>query len=271
MASDFLYSHPTDNVADVITPTVNLAAATLYPFSRALDKNPATAYKAVAAGAWNAVWDFTTTVNIRWATLVMPNIPAATANVKLEGNSSNSWPGAVSVSFVIPPWSEDGFPFNPYVVNTDLTAYRYWRISVPSFASAFQMSEVALFNTYRTLQFNINWDANEVEKYMTSEHRTSHNVVTEYDRGVSWRELIGEIDATDAGKAAMRSWVRSASGRGKRFWIVPDHTLDVSNNPVINHAWMVKFLNPALQQTLTFLDWTKLTVGWEGLSRGLKP
>lgn len=263
MPSDFLYSHPTDNIADAVTPVQNIVAATGFTFARALDKNPATAYQASAAGAWTCVWDFATPVNIRWATLVMPNIPAATANVTLGGNSSDSWPGAVNISFVIDPWDENGFPYNPFVINTDLTAYRYWRISVPAFASPFQMNEVGLFNTFRQLEFNINWDADYRDRYLVSEHRTSHNVITEYDRGVSWMELNGEIDATDAGRAAVRAWVKAAAGRGKRFWIVPE--------PTVNHTWMVKFSNSDLLQKLAFLDWTVLSVGWEELSRGLKP
>lgn len=267
MASNFLYTHPTDNIADVVTPTRNISDAAGLGWARAIDKNPATAYEASAAGEWTAVWDFVTPVNVRWAAMVMPNIPATHAGVTLEGNTSNSWPGAVVINFTIPAWAEDGFPWNPYVVNTDLTAYRFWRIKVPAFTGVFKFNEIGLFNTYRTLEFNINWEANLVEKTLVSEHRTTHNTVTEYDKGVRWFEVNGEIDATDAGRAEMRSWIRAASGRGKRFFFVPD--LDGETQE--NHAWFGKFLRPDLLQTLAFLDWTKLQVGWEELSRGLKP
>jgi hypothetical protein len=258
-----IYAHPTDNVVDAVVPTCSVAAAALYPLSNIYDKNPATWYWASATGAVRFTWDFGSAVNISWATLVLPNIPAATSGVKLEGNSSNSWPGAVVLPFIIPTWAEDGFPWNPYVVNPGVTGYRYWSIYIPSIGVPLSLGEIALISTFRELLFNINWDANLAERHPVIEHRTDANSQTEYDRGVRWLELTGEVDATTAERTAVRSWIRSASGRSKRFFIIPELT--------DNHAWMVKFKDPDLLQQLAFLDWTKLSVGWEELSRGLKP
>jgi hypothetical protein len=267
MADDsIIYAHPTDNIVDAVVPTIHTGGATLaqYPLSHIYDKRPETRMVMAAAGEVIIQWDFVTPVNVKWATMVMPNIPAATANVRLMGNSASSWGAApLNINFVIPTFSKDGFPWNPWVRNTDVTTYRYWAIRIPAFASAFSVGEIALFDPLRQLIFNINWGANLRKIYPLTEHRTDHNVITEYWRGVSYHQLNGEIDATDAARLAVREWVDAATGRGKRFFIVPEIT--------DNHAWMVKFLNPELLQQLAFLDWTKLTLGWVELSRGLKP
>jgi hypothetical protein len=258
-----IYSHPTDNLVDAVVPTVSRAAAALYPLSNIYDKDPATWYWAGAAGDVRFVWDFGSAVSIQWATLVLPNIPAGTSGVKLEGNSSASWPGAQILPFTIPTFAEDGFPWNPFVINPLAVAYRYWSIYIPAFASPLSIGEIGLFAPFRELPININWDADLEEHHPVIEHRTDAHSQTEYDRGVRWFDLSGEIDANDTTRTAVRSWIRSASGRAKRFFVIPELTE--------NHAWMVKFKNPDLLQKLAFLDWTKITIGWEELSRGLKP
>lgn len=263
-----IYSRPTDNITDAVVPTVSVAAATGYPLSNIYDKRPDSRYKANATGAVRFVWDFGTPVLPAWVTMVMPNIPAATAGVVFEGNSSNAWPGATSTPLVIQPWAEDGFPWNPYaIVNSD-TAYRYWSLFIPSIGVPFSVGEIGIISTYRELAINIDWGADLEEKHPIIEHVMDGSSYTEYDRGQRWFELTGEIQGNDATRAAVRAWMRSARGRGRRFFIIPDPS-NVWSGDV--HAWMVKFKFPDLTQKLAFLDWTTLTIGWEELSRGLAP
>jgi hypothetical protein len=265
-----IYSLPTDNVVDAVIPTCSRAADPKYPVSNIYDKNPASWYWAGSTGDVRFVWDFGSAVNLSWATIVIPNIPAATAGVKLEGNSSNSWPGAVVVPFTIPTWAEDGFPWNPYVINASAVAYRYWSIYIPAIAVPLSLGEIAIFSNFREMLFNINWDADLAERHPVIEHKTDANAQTAYDRGVRWFELTGEVDSNDVERAAVRTWIRSAAGRTKPFFIIPETTSGTAVVPD-NHAWMVKFKDTDLLQKLAFIDWTKLTIGWEELSRGLKP
>lgn len=263
-----IYAHPTDNIVDAVVPTVSVAPATGYPLSNIYDKRPESRYVASAVGAVRFTWDFGTPVAPAWIALVMPNIPAATAGVVFEGNSANSWPGAVSVPITISPWAEDGFPWNPYAFYNGGTAYRYWSLYIPAFAAPFSVGEIAIIGTYREMQINIDWGADLTEKHPVIEHVTDGSVYSEYDRGQRWMELSGEVQATDVGRQAVRAWIRSARGRSRRFFIIPDPS-NVWSGDV--HAWMVKFQSPDLMQKLAFLDWTTLTLGWQELSRGLAP
>lgn len=146
---------PSENLA--LTATVSLgagAASASHPLANIRDGLVTLPFIANAAGAVRIVFDCGSAVQVDGMFLPMANIPGATADVKWQGHTSNSW-GApdVSVDVTIPAFASLGpdllpLPDSPwanviaeYPTAADRTK-RWWSLSVPSLASALAIGEL---------------------------------------------------------------------------------------------------------------------------------
>lgn len=261
------YQHYSDNKAPNATVTVNVGtAATGYPATNLQDRNPAKPAKlAETSGAW--VFAFAAAQRVDIAALVMHNLTAGLA-VRIQGHASSSW-GAPTFNqlITIPAYRDDGFPVNPWLDLTGLSGYsaagfQFWRVWVEGVnAAGVAIGEVWLGQTKRTLSPNINWGESQDEERKLIEHSTDYGVDTIYDLGVTRRSIMGDIDAPDTTRDALRTWWRDSRGRAQAFLIMPDGA--------VNDAWMVRWADARQAVRFDLTDRNTVALSFQEVSRGL--
>jgi hypothetical protein len=261
------YGHWSDNVAPNATITVQTGtAATGYAAANIADRNPAKPSKLnETTGAWQ--FSFAAAQRVDAVFLPMHNLIAG-LNVRIQANATAAW-GAPTFDqpIVIPTYREDGFPVGSWLDLTPLAGYsavgfQHWRLVVVGVNSAaVAVGEFGMVRVKRVLDPNISWGTVASEERQIIEHQTDFGVSTIYDLGVTKRRLAGDVDATDASVAAIRSWWRDARGRANPFYIAPDAT--------VNDGMLVRFQDTKLEVQLEQVDRNSLQIGFEELARGL--
>lgn len=268
-----VYAHASDNVSPVSTGggtawVVNTGtgdADPRYQPTSLADLLPGLPAKlTTTTGSW--VRDFGSAGRVDWVMLPHHNLTAG-LEVRIQGNATNSWgTPTLNAAIVIPTYREDRLPVGSWLDLTvqagyTVSGFRYWRlVVVGTNGAAVQVGEFPLLRVKRTLNPNIEWEAHTPEDRRDTYHETNHGVETVYDRGVSIRRLEGDLDTTDAGLAAVKSWWRDAPGRGRPVYIVPDEDL--------NEAYMARFQN-TIDPTLVINDRNRMRLQWRECSRGL--
>jgi hypothetical protein len=267
MAVNLIYQHGSDQVADNATITVQTGTVDPeYPASNLVDSNPAKPAKILeTSGAWK--FAFAGAQRVDFLAIPHHNLTAG-LQVRIQGNATDAW-GAPTFNalITIPTWRDDGWPVGPWL---DLTAqagysaggFQYWRLTVVGAnAAPVALGEVWLGSAIRTLSPNISWGAREGEQHKITEQETDFGVTLSYDFGLLRRTLVGEVDATDAAKDAVRAWWRSTNGRARPTIIVPEGT--------VNEALMVRWAEPKIEVTREVLNRNTIPLAFQEVSRGL--
>lgn len=265
MSVNAIYQLYTDNVAGAVTP-VATTEDTAYPATNLVDLNPAKPAKLTGTtGNW--VWDFGSARRVDLVALIHHNLTAG-LEVRIQANATDSW-GAPTFNqqITIPTYREDGYPVNPWLDLTTLSAYsasgfRFWRLVVVGTNGAvIAIGEVWMGSSIRRLSPNIDWGASFSEERKLVEHRTDYGVSSIYDLGVTVRRLKGNLDTTDAQRELVRAWWRSTRGRVRAHLLIP--------NGDVNDAWLVRF--GATQQDVTEanIDRNTFPLDFEEVGRGL--
>ncbi len=264
--SNALYSRPSDNVAANATITASAADAA-YPATNIADLNPAKPAKlSTTSGNWKFAFGAVQRVDI--VAIIHHNLTAG-LEVRIQSSAVSDFSVLqVNELITIPAYHEDAFPVCPFLDLTDKTNYsasghQYWRVLIVGVnAAPVAIGEVLLITTKRTLSENISWGDVQEEEHPVVEHRTDHGVSTIVGLGTKWRTVSGEIDATDAGAAALLSLKRDARGRAKSFLFVLD--------PSVNDAWMARLVNPKLPRQSVAVNRSLVqSLAIEEISRGL--
>lgn len=261
-----VYGHYSENVAPNATVTVQSGTEDPdYLAANLVDLNPSKpAQLTGTTGAWLLDWGAAQRVD--WVLLPMHNLDAA-LNVRVQMNATDSW-GAptVDAAIVIPTYREDGLPVGSWL---DLTAaggysasgFRYLRlVVVGANSAAVKVGEFLTFSRKRTLNPNISWGAQAPEQRLAQVNQTDAGVKMMYDLGTTLRTFRGELDTTDAGLAAVRSWWRDSRGPIFPWGFVFDED--------VNEGVMARWGN-TIDPTLAINDRNTMPIAIEELSRGL--
>lgn len=250
----FIYSRPEDNVAGKATVTASLAVSD-YPATFLVDGSPGVPAKVGATTGWWLL-DFGSPQRVDVAALIMTNLTAGLANVQIQGNSANSWPGAINVTLTIPAMRFDGTPTNPWVslvgqAGYSTGGYRYWRLNFGSANGAnISIGELVLLSTLRTLPYGLAPGATRTSTRRRVRHETDGGELLGYDLGVTQRAIRGEVEFKDAVKADVDAWLENSWGDLRPFLVVP--------NTDVNDAWYVTHTSEALPQTRVVLGMNRM-------------
>lgn len=260
------YGHYSDNVAPLATVSVQSGSGDPdYPATNLNDLVVARpAQLTTTTGAF--VFAFPAQQRVDLVAIPHHNLSAG-LEVRIQGNATDAW-GAPSFNrqITIPAYREDGLPPGAWL---DLTiqpgyvqaGFQYWRLVIVGVnAAPIKITEVVLLATMRTLNPNISWGVQLPEDRPIIENLTDYGVSTIYDLGVTVRKLDGEVDTTDAGRAAITSWWRDCRGRARGCLLIPDED--------VNDAWFVRWVG-GLAPTLVINDRNTIPVAFEEISRGL--
>ena len=267
MASEdyVIFQHPEDQLlSDAVTITPS-GEDVDYPVENLYDSNPAKPYK-MGATSGNVVFDFGSAVNIDLVAIIHHNLDGELANVKIQGNTTDSWGSPpLDQTISIPDPEADGFGINPFKDLSALTnSYRYWRLNFGTANSvAIQIGEFWMGETKRSLLNNVLQGIDEDVERQLIEHVTDFGVSTIYDLGSkikAWRMSIG---CDTAAKAQVETWWDSCHGRVLPCIFILD--------PNINDARMVRWSDPirTFRSEAGFSDWHTLQFGLKEVSRGL--
>jgi hypothetical protein len=261
-----IYGLASENVAPEATVTVETGTEDAdYPAANLVDRNPALpAQLTGTSGAW--LLDFGSAQRVDWVLLPHHNIDAA-LEVRIQGNATNSWGSpTLNTTITIPTYRDDGMPVGSWRDLTGVGGYstggfRYWRfVIVGTNSAAVKVGELALFSQKRTLNPNISWGAKVPERRPVLINETDYGVRNIYDLGTTIRRLAGELDTTDAGLTALRTWWRDARGRARSFGLVPDED--------VNEAYLARF-ETDVDPTLVTNDRNTIGLDFQEVSRGL--
>lgn len=261
-----IYGHYSDNVARLATITVQSGVEDPdYLAANIANLNPSKpAQLTGSTGAW--LFDWGAAQRVDWVLLPMHNLDAA-LEVRVQMNATDSWGSpSLNTTIVIPTYREDGLPVGSW---RDLTGvagylvggYRYLRlVVVGTNSAAVKVGEFGIFSNKRTLNPNVSWGLKAPEQRLQQVNETDAGVKTVYDQGVTLRTYAGDLDTTDAGLAAVRSWWRDARGQVFPFGFVLDEDA--------NEGLLARWAN-ALDPTMTINDRNQMALAVEELSRGL--
>ena len=259
-----IYQKPIDQVADnasVVTVSSENAA---YPKANLSDGNPAKPFKFTATTG-NIVWDFGSAQSLDIFAIIHHNLTAALANVKIQGNATDSW-GAPSLdqAVVIPAYRDDGYPRNPWVDLSGIgsRSFRYWRLVFGTANGAnIALGEVWLGALKRSLTHNISWGYDKGVIRPSIVHRTRYGVKLTYDLAAPRQYIKGPVQTSDAGAEAMRDLFDATRGQTGRFLVVED--------PLINDAMIMEWTSDEFKMQREFANNVHLNLDWEEASRGL--
>jgi hypothetical protein len=263
------YSHPADDVAAAVTPTLaSGTAATGYGPERTGNTDPSYPFK-VDETTFRLVWDFTTPIALQFVLLVHHNFQAALSGVLFEMNDTNVWTSpSFSHAITIPPYHEDRFPEN---AKLDLRpfgspSYRYGSLAVTSAnVVPCAIGEIVLATQLRAISGTFQLDAEEDESHPLQENKTDVGVSSIYVHGTRWRYVRGQVIQTATTAVQIRSWNRACFGRGYPCVVWPH--LDDDDEPMY-----MRFEKDGLPRTRIAPDGiSRYQLGFEELSRGLRP
>ena len=162
------YARPSKNVAALVTPTLNTGTINaLYPITRLIDNDPATATKTTSTGDSRWLWSFAGAQRIDGFWLPMYKAAAGTV-IRFEGHTSDLWTAPdISRSLTVPAFRGSGsraLPRGLFIdVRTDpnytTVGKQYWSLFVPNagiitaLGEAFLASEI---ETVRHFQYGLN-------------------------------------------------------------------------------------------------------------------
>lgn len=269
-ATDLEYTHPSDNLAGTVTPTLVAATeATGYEIAHLYDNDPAYPFKTVET-SFRLVWNFGSPVTPALVALIHPNFSTG-AVVDLEMNSVDDWylPN-YSRPFPAATYHEDDFPAN---LHLDLRAspmtgqYLSIVVSTPS-SVACSIGEIVIASQIRFLDGRFQRDAEEDETHPLISHATDVGVKTKYSHGTRLRWVRGDHIHEAADDAKIRSWNRAAQGTALPFLLLPHLRVE--------EVWLCCF--ETLPLTSRYLGGgsaapfvTSTRLNFEEVARGLKP
>lgn len=265
--SDFQYTHPADNIAGAVTPTLSSGTtASGYSVANLSDNDPSKPWKA-STTTFRLVWDWGSAQTVKVVALIHHNLQASLSGVKFEMNAADSW-GAPSFSqtLTVPAYHEDDFPANVYAdISATSPSYRYGSLAVTSAnIVACSIGELVISTGLRSLTGCLMVDASDDEEHPIVEHRTDVGVSTIYAHGTRWRWVRGDKvqAATDAQK--IRALNRASQGRSLPFVILPHLQND--------EPFFVRFEKTTLPRTYMDNAWvSRYRLEFEEVSRGLIP
>jgi len=261
----FIYQWPTDQklgAGVTITPSSEDAD---YPRANLYDSNPARAFK-LDATSGNIVFDFGVATNVDVFAIVHHNLDAALANVKIQGNATDSWGAPTLNQTITIPTYERGsprWPVNPFLDLSALSnSFRFWRLLFGTANSVdVQLGQLWFGETKRTLTNNISWGYQDGVERRIIEHETDYGVTTTYDLGAKIKTWSAEIKTSDAGMAAVEQWWDECNGRSLPTLIVPDSD--------VNDARLARWAEPVRLIQRDFTNNNIIRFGWREVSRGL--
>lgn len=202
--SDLIYARASDNVAALVTPTA-FAGTTInamYPLTRLIDKDPATAAKSTTTGDFRIVWDFTGTQRVDAVWVPIHNAPAG-ISMRFEGHASSSWASpTVSATYTVPAYGGD-LPRGVYIDITaaggySATGLRFWSLFVPNVGIVTAIGEIFIGSVKRTTR-NLLVGVTRTRDRRVTMHQRHDGGYFKYDRGSDvWAADGRVIPTTDA-------------------------------------------------------------------------
>lgn len=275
MASPYaIYQYRGDNVASLATITIQTGSDpgdSNYEPASLVDENPAKVAKINSTtGAW--LFDFGSAQRIDIAALIHHDFDAG-ADVKLQGNATNSW-GAptLSASFTIPAWIATGtsqrWPVNPWMDVTTATNYttsgfRYWRLVITSNSQNLQLGEIWLGSSIRRFTRNIQWGLVRTQSIPTINNVTAFGIATTYPRGTTRRQYVASSVPSDVMATDLYAQFQSVGGNAYPWLFIMDGT--------VNDACLVRWLTTEQQMTAIAPNIWGMPLSIQEVGRGLRP
>lgn len=266
----FLYSWATE-LRNTLVPTVTgTTSDSAFPAANLVNMNPGHPAK-LAGTTGDFVIDFTTAVRIDIIGLIHHNLAAGLANVRIQGNATNSW-GAPTFSqlITIPARNQDNHPVNPWLDLTGLAGYsaggfRFWRLAFGTANSAvISIGELAMVGVKRTFARGISWGSDRGRKHLGAYDYTDGGLKVGYGFGTRVRHLVGQTEPTDTeARDSLQEWFDSARGDQRPFLLVP--------NTDENDSWFAKFRESELAYTRDAMNKNTFPFEIEEVGRGVAP
>lgn len=234
-----------------------------------VDDNPARVAKIESTtGAW--LFSYAAKQIIQDIGLIHHDFDAG-ANVKIQGNATNSWgTPAFSASITIPAWRGVGlrrWPTNPWLnlttqVGYDATGFKFWRLVITGNSQNLQLGQVSFNQTLRRLDPDLAWNFQRILQKRYIENLTSYGVSTVYSRGTNEWRLDATHRMTDAMELSMvDQWFDNdghaypwmfvpVDGTNECFfvrWVAFERSHNILERGIIDHKFSVQEVSRGLR------------------------
>lgn len=193
------YARRSDNVAGLVTPTpfAGTTINALYPLTRLIDRDPATAAKSSSTGDFRIVWDFTAPQAVAAVWIPIHNAPAGIV-MRFEGHTSSAWSTpTVSRNYTVPAYGGD-LPRGVFINLTidpgwSASGLRFWSLFVPNVGLITALGEVFLASQLRTTR-NLLIGIQRPRGRVVTMHERNDGGFFKYDRGSNTFMALGRVN-----------------------------------------------------------------------------
>lgn len=244
-------------------------ANALYPVSRAVDRDPATATKSTTTDDYALQWDWTLPQRVDGVWIPMYNMPAGTV-VHFQLDAGASWAGSpataptVDATVTVPAYGGD-LPRGLFLNITEAAGYsasgfRYGRLYVPNPSQVTAIGEIFIASQIATVP-NILIGATRPRGRAVTMHQRNDGGYFKYDRGHGTWQVNGRV-YTDADEFAdYLAIFEDARGSLYPFAIVIN--VDEANPEGYVVQWEGEF-----SPSNMFIDQEELSFTWQMVPRG---
>jgi len=258
-----IYTLPTENVADDVTPVLSIATPDAEnPLANLTNSDPAKGFKSTTTTGARFVWDFGSAQRVDYVSLPMHGIPPTSA-VKFQMNATDSW-GSPSVDgdLTIPAFQGD-FPVSQALDVTGVAGYlvggfQFASLFVPNIGVITEIGEFSIWSQKRELTNSFRYGIRFPTQRKMTQHERRDGGRFEYDHQLLLRAVVGSFrhDSTDYDK--MKALQRATWGQRRNFIVNPAATEEHL------YVWWPEGFDPQLS-TLGARD---IGVEWVEVGRG---
>ena len=262
-----IYTLPTENVADDVTPTLSTGTADVEnPLANLTDGDPAHPFMTTDSAGIRVVWDYTGPQRIDYVSMPMHGIPAGTLAL-FQMHTADSW-GSPDLSgvFTIDTFLDDF----PRVQILDVTGvggylvggYRFASLFVPTHSVGItKIGDIEFWTQKRTLQYSLRVGVRAPRERLTVVHPRQDGGRFVYDRQLLNRMIVGSVREDIADWDKLEALYAAARGATKPFLVNVEAARE--------HYyvwWSGRTLNPSIPDVVKTRN---VPIEWTELGRGM--
>jgi len=268
VADSLLYTHPEDNIAGRVVPTLTTGTvASGYQIAYLYDSDPSNPFKTVGT-TFRLVWDFGVATLVKGVALIHHNFVAGLSGVFFQMHTANVWTSPAFSHVLVPPaYLLDQFPVNVFGdFRTLLPTYRYASLAVTvANVVSCSIGEFLILSELRSIDGFTMSSSDDQEDHPIVEHKTDVGVSTIFLHGTRLRWFRGNVLQGKTTADNIRNWGRATYGRGLPFLIVPLTYSDAE-------PWLVRWEDGKINRHYhESKGYSTYSLAFEEISRGLKP
>lgn len=259
-----IYTLPSENVADSVTPSLDVGTADAEnPLANLTNNDPAIPFFTTDAIGIRVTWDFTSPQRVDYVSMPMHGLPVGTL-ARFQMNATDSWgspsvDGALTISAFL-----GDFPRVQILDVTGATGYlvggyRFASLFVPSHGGITKIGDFEIWSQKRELEFSLRFGVQHPTMRKTTIHERQDGGRLVFDHQLLRRSIQGTIRTDDTEYTQLENLHADSKGATVPFLV----------NVAAAREHMLVWWAGAFSPTFSQVNTRDVDVDWVELGRGM--